>query len=462
MRRVFGIVLVGAIALAIAWWIAGLPGHVEVAIGGYSIATSAPVAVLGLILLIIVLTLLVQLIIALIRVPLELARRSHRIRRASGDKAVTRLLVAIAAGDKGDARREATRARRLLGDTPQTLLLAAEAERLAGDEFGAADLYRRLASRDDAVFLGLRGLFRQAMAREDWAEAAALAQQAEEVHPGASWLREERLQLAVRTGRWSTALLLAGPDAPTVAFETAAAEAEANPAEATRLAKRAFKDNPGFVPAALVYARRLRADGRENRAQDVIRTAWKANPHPELADFALAMTPDRLARVKEAGRLVAANPNHVESHLLLARLNLDAGLTGEARRHAEAALNAGLDQRRLWILFADLEAEDRGNTEAGRAAQRDALRRAASADPDPAWRCEACGTVQTAWHPACPVCHTAGRIVWGPPRLALSAPLSGTPLPPASSPSNHVTPSEPLPFPAAPAHDPVGEARNSG
>jgi HemY protein len=112
---------------------------------------------------------------------------------------------------------------------------------------------------------------------------------------------------------------------------------------------------------------------------------------------------------------VAANPDHPESHLLLARLSLAAGLTGEARRHADAARHAGMNQKRLWLLIADLEAAEHGDTE-------DALRHAAMADADPVWRCDTCGAVHASWLPSCPACHTPGRIRWGEPaRLALPA-----------------------------------------
>ena len=46
--------------------------------------------------------------------------------------------------------------------------------------------------------------------------------------------------------------------------------------------------------------------------------------------------------MQAAQRLTEANPEHAESRLLLARTALEAGLTGEARRHAEAARTTGL------------------------------------------------------------------------------------------------------------------------
>ena len=119
-----------------------------------------------------------------------------------------------------------------------------------------------------------------------------------------------------------------------------------------------------------------------------------------------------LVRLKAAQRLTDANPEHVESRLLLARTALEAGLTGEARRHAEAARATGLNQRRLWLLLAEIEEAEGGATEAGRMAQRDALRHAATADPDPQWRCSACHTAHASWHPTCPDCMTVGSLRW--------------------------------------------------
>jgi HemY protein len=412
MRRVMLVLLVALVVLALAWGLAGLPGRVTGEVGDISFEAATPVAALALVLAFILLYALIRLIVVAIRLPRVLRERQAIRRRRAGDAAVTRALLALAAGEKGDARREAARARRMLGDTPQTLLLAAQAGRLAGRDDEAEAGFRALAARDDAAFLGLRGLLRQAIEREDWPEAASLARKAEAVQPGATWLRQERARLAVRAGDWSDALALADADAPKAALATAAAEAEADPARALRLAKQAWQDDPSLAPASLAYARRLRASGRESRALATIRHSWSIAPHPDLAVFALAPVQDGLGRMQAVQRLTEANPDHAESRLLLARTALEAGLTGEARRHAEAAVSAGVNQRRLWLLLAEIEEVEGGDTEEGRLAQRDALRHAATADPDPQWRCSACHTAHASWHPSCPHCFTVGSLRW--------------------------------------------------
>ena len=367
MRRILLVLLAGAVVLALAWGLASLPGQVSGDVGDISFAAPSSVVGLGLLLLFAVLYALLRLFGAMIRLPRTIRRRQAARRRTSGDLAVTHTLLALAAGDTGDARREASRARRLLGDTPATLLLAAEAGRIAGRSDEAEAAFRTLAERDDAAFLGLRGLLRQAIDRGDWTEAMALGRQAEAVQPGAAWLRRERGRLAVRAGEWSDALALADADAPKAALATAAAQSTADEAQMLRLARQAWQEDPSLAPAALVYAKRLRAVGREPRALTVIRHTWSIAPHPDLAEFALAPVSDPLARTQAAQRLTEANPTHAESRLVLARTALDAGLTGEARRHAEAAIAAGVKSA-AGVAVAGRDRGSRGQRPAGRIA----------------------------------------------------------------------------------------------
>ena len=406
MRAVLLWILAIAVGVAFAWWVAGLTGSIDVTLFGYSLQTTTPVAITLVLAALVVLAILLRIFVWIVTLPRRIGAWRARRRREAGDAAVTRTLVALAAGDVRLSQAEAKAARRLLGDTPQTLLHAAEAARLAGQNEAAAELFRKLAGRSDAGFLGLRGLFRQALAREDWDEAARLAREAEVLQPGAGWMRAERAELAVRTNDWARAQALAAPGTPKAAFAVAALADETDSGRALRNARRAWKDNPDFTPAAVAYATRLQQAGRTSKAMDVLRSSWRAAPHPDLAVLALSAITDPALRLKEATRLVQPNPEHPESRFLLARLALEAGNLGEARAQADKALAAGMNQQRLWLLVADIEAAENGDSKA-------ALRQATSAEPDPGWRCENCGTAQGSWMPSCPVCKTPGRISWG-------------------------------------------------
>jgi HemY protein len=357
----------------------------------------------------VVLYIVMRLIVMVVRLPSRTKRmRSARAQKA-GSEAVTKTLLALAGGDSETARRQAQRSRSLLGDTPQTLLLAAYAGRQAGQLEEADTAFNLLAGRKDAAFLGYRGLLQGAIARSDWDAATTLARQAEEVNPGAPWLRAERARLATRAGNWKEALALSGAGDPRTVLGVAAADAEPDSAQALKLAKQAWQTNQAFTPAALSYARRLRERGKDKRAlMEVLRVTWGLAPNPALAEFALAPITDPLMRASRVATLAAAAPQHGETYLMRARLAFEVGNLTDARAHAEAAQRAGLDQRRVWLLLADI-----GERSGDVVATSDALLHAASADLDPQWRCEACSTAHLEWHPVCSNCSALGQIGWG-------------------------------------------------
>ncbi|HVZ09401.1 heme biosynthesis HemY N-terminal domain-containing protein [Rhodopila sp.] len=412
MRRVIGLVVVGVIVVAIAWGLANLSGHVSASIGAFRVETSASVAVLALIVAFILGVIVLRILVWLFTLPWSGSAWRRRMQVRNGERAITQVLVALAAGEDRVARREARRVRDLLGDSPQTLLLAAEAGRMGNREDEAEAAYRALTKRPDGKFLGFRGLLRQAIERRDWTSASAFAREAEAALPGTAWLRQQRAELAVHNDAWAEAAELCDQPRQRAVYLVAAAEGESDSSKALSHAKLAWRIDPGFTPAVLAYARRLRRAGKERRALGALAEAWRKAPNPALAEMALAKAPNPLARYEAAKRLVVPNPTHPESRLLVARTAIEAGKLTEAHQAIDAARTEGMNQRRLWLLIAELAEIEKGGTEEGQAAQRDALRHAAIADPDPAWHCANCRAVSLAWTPRCPSCGSAGTLTW--------------------------------------------------
>jgi HemY protein len=413
MRHVLALLLVSALVLAGAWWMQHLQGTVAVHLGSYDIDAPISVAVFEQLVFAAVIYGIYRVIDAVVGLRYKMRGVSTRGARRRGEQALTQTLVALAAREGNAAKQAITRARQYLGDTPHVLLLAASAGTMANDTGLATEAFEKLAAHRDGAFLGLRGLLSQAVAREDWLRASELARQAEKTHPSA-WLRAERTGTAGSTGDWQEALLLNRDAAPQAALEAAAADVSSDPVQALKLARDAFKRDPGLPAAALAFARRLREAGKEKAAQDALRKAWARTPHPDLATMALAPAPDRLVRLKTAESLVHDAAESAESHFLLARLSLEAGQQAAAQRHLDAAERAGLHQRRVYLLAADIAAAA-GDDDANRARYHEAIRQSAAAPPDPVWQCGACGTTQAAWHAACPTCHAVGRISWTTP-----------------------------------------------
>ena len=423
MLRALKLLLLCVVVVGIAWALMRLGGTVEVRFGDTFIGLDLPVMLLTLLVLFVVLHGLLTAWRALRRLPARLRAKREAKDRDKGEAALTRALVALAAGTADTARLEVRNARKLLGDRPQVLLLAAEAERIAGSEEGAAEAFRALAARDDARFLGLRGLLRQAIQKQDWPEAQRLAREAEAAQPGAAWLREERAALALRTQDWREALSLAAPGASRAQLALAAAEQEPDAAQAAELEKQAFAADHGFAPAALAHAARLQAAGADRKARAVLEQAWAAAPNPDLADAYLAREAEPLERVKLAETLVQGNRADPESRLLLARTALAGSLTGRARAELESLVNDGTADARAYLLLVELEQVEHGDSPVARTAEARWLRAATAAPSEPRWRCGHCGKVHARWVPVCDGCSTAGTVTWqrGPGRILTTA-----------------------------------------
>ena len=121
-------------------------------------------------------------------------------------------------------------------------------------------------------------------------------------------------------------------------------------------------------------------------------------------------------RVHRIERLASFNPNHQESRIALAEVALEAQLFGKARGHLQPA-TGGTPPARMCRLMADLEEAENDNFEAA----REWLQRAASAEPNPSWKCTSCGAAWLHWAPICGKCESLGTLDWGAPERARAA-----------------------------------------
>ena len=435
IQALWFMVVLAALALA-GVWLADNPGSVTVQWQGYRLDSSVAL-LLGAVAVVAVLAALAYRFWVVLR-GLPAAARRWRLgrRQRRGFDALTRGMVAVAAGDAEDAGRQGKRAEGLLEDPPLTLLLSAQAAQLAGDEQAAERFFEAMLERPETEFLGLRGLLTQAMKRHDWDEALALARRAHRLRPKSDWVAVNLLDLQVRAGQWLDAEITLGEAAkhalvppPLVGRQRAAllheqsqeAQSGGDSAKALKLARRAHDQDPAFVPAAVRLARLLVADGKGPRAAQVIEKTWSHEPHPDLYEVYRTARPaaDSLALARGVQRLAATNPDHPESHIALAEAALEARLWGEARSHLIAAAGAEAPAR-VCRLMARLEEDEHGDV----AGAREWLMRASVADPDPAWVCESCGNVAPEWTILCGKCEGFDRFAWRtPPRIArLAAP----------------------------------------
>ncbi|HYB55205.1 MAG TPA: heme biosynthesis HemY N-terminal domain-containing protein [Alphaproteobacteria bacterium] len=437
IRATFYLVLAIVLAACVAW-LADHPGSVTLHWGELRIDTSVAVLAAGIAVIAAAAALFYQLWRWLARAPRAFARSRREHRRLKGYHALTQGMVAVAAGDATEARRQARRADVLLNEPPLTMLLSAQAAQLNGDEAAAERYFRAMLERRETEFLGLRGLIMQATKKGDTAGALALARRAKLLRPKTEWVLATLYELEARAGDWrsagETARLAVRQGTMTaeegvrnraIALyeESLAAAATGNAESALRAARKSLALDPAFTPAALAAAKLQGESGKRRRAERVIERAWERLPHPALAAQYLSLggEAEPLKRMMRMQRLAALRPAHPESRLALAEAAIAARLWGEARRALEELSRAegSRESARACRLWAALEEAEHGDGALARAW----LSRAARAEPEPQWVCARCGAAHGEWAPFCRGCAAYGALAWRSPSHAAAPAL---------------------------------------
>ena len=458
-------IVAAAALVAAAVWLADNAGTVTLHWRGLRIDTSVAALIAAGAAVLVAAGVLHRLWLAVARAPGDWRESWRRRRRERGYEALTRGMVAIAAGDADEARRQSRRAEGLLDEPPLTLLLAAQAAQLSGDEQAAGRFFATMSERPETEFLGVRGLLGQAIKRGDRAGALELARRAWRLRPDSGWAAEVMFDLEAKEGRWRDARASLAEAARRGALDRGIARrreaallveiareamADGRHDEARDLAGEAHKLRPDLVAAAAEYARALLAGEKFRPAADAAQTiipaparrrafslmaparragaaiekTYALAPHAGLADlYAHARrSPDALAAAREIRQLTEGQPTHPESLFALARAYAAAKLWGEARR--------AIDQfghrppARACRLMAEIEESEHGDMNASRRW----LMRANVAEPDPAWMCDSCGAAADDWRAACAKCGAFDTLEWRAPArvAALAAPEAST------------------------------------
>ncbi len=436
IKLVWYIIKIGVI-IALAVWLADEPGKVSLVWQGYSVETSAAVLVVAVFLLVAACLLAYRLVRLLRYGPrgIKIRRRLHQ--QQQGLERLGQGYAALAAGDAAAAGKAALAARKQLGGNHVlTQWLQAQAAQLAGDQATATTIFTQLAQDKAHAALGYRGLIGTALRQNNNAQAAVLLEDLAKAQPKAPWLDVARYEVASRQGDWGRAAqalrragaqkLLEVADAGTreaalLLAEARTAVAQQEMPRALQLAEQAQGKAPDWLPARIELVRTLLAAGYIKPALKRVEKLWDVTPHPELGALYLRALGEEapLKLFKRVEQLTRNTLQHPASLLLLARTATAAGLWGEATRHLQRAITLA-PTRQMQVLAAELaEKENRPPN-----LVRDALRAAAQAPADPAWRCQSCGHETAQWEINCPACGAQHSILWhdahAAPRLEAS------------------------------------------
>lgn len=411
-----------------------LEGGVRIQMAGVEFNLTPLMSVIVLVLLVVAIWLLLKLASLLIAVlrwingdDTALSRYFQRNRQEKGYRALSEGVMALASGEGDVAMAQAAKAEKYLRKPALTNLITAQAAEMKGDRRKAEEVYKRLLTNEKTRFVGVRGIMRQKLREGDTETALKLAETAFALKPKHVEVQDTLLQLQARTENWKGAretlraklkygslprdvhkrrdAVLALSEARDVLDEGKTIEAREAAIEANRL-------SPDLVPAAVMAARSYIEQGSKRYATRVLKKAWDVRPHPDLAAAYAAIEPDESPqdRIKRFAKLTKAMPDHRETRLLNAELQIADEDFPAARRALGDLAETAPDARALTIMAAIERGEG-----ASDAVVKGWLARALSAPRGPQWVCDKCHHIHTEWVPACENCHSFDTLSWTAP-----------------------------------------------
>ena len=356
-----------------------------------------------------------------------ISRYFDRNRTVRGYQALSDGMVALAAGEGRLALIKAQRAASYLDHPELTNLLVAQAAEAAGDKTKAEVAYKAMLAEPRTRFVGIRGLLKQKLADGDTETALKLAQKAFELKPRHAESQSILLKLQSDSADWKGARSTLGAqlksgalpkevyrrrDAVMALQEAKGVFAEDASIEAREAAIAANKLSPDLIPAATMAARSYLQRNDKKNAVRVLKKAWEAKAHPDIAAAFAEIEPEETPaqRVKRFRVLTAINPANPETQQLLAELLIAAEDFPGARR-ALGELPVKHPTQRSVALMAAIERGEGSDD----ATVRAWLAKALSSPRGPQWCCDKCQAIHSAWGPVCENCGGFDTLSWREP-----------------------------------------------
>lgn len=436
IKIIFFIGVVGALA-----WGAGFllesDGGLQISALGYEVSPGPLGSVLLLVALVFVVWLLLKVLALLVAVwkflngdETALSRYFDRNRERKGFEALSEGLMALASGEGRVAMAKAAKADKYLNKPELTNLLTAQAAELAGDTKKAEETYRKLVENEQTRFVGVRGIMKQKLAAGENDVALQFAEKAFALKPKHEETGDILLRLQAEKEDWTGArktlsaklrngqlprdvhkrrdAVLALSEAKDVIADDSSIEKREAAIEANRL-------SPDLIPAAVMAAHGYIEQNKPRYATRVLKKAWEARPHPDLAAAFAAIAPDEKPseRIKRFTALTKMKPENPETKMLLAELHIANEDFPAARRALGDLVETDPDARSVTLMAVIERGEGASDT-----VVKGWLARAIAVPRGPQWICDNCQHIHNEWKPICENCSSFDTLEWKRPPLS--------------------------------------------
>ena len=364
----------------------------------------------------------------LIDMPMRFSNSMRNRREVQGRHALALGLIAVTAGDIREAERQTRRVKKLMHDDTLTALLAAQTAAMKGDTEAATQFFQSLADNPDTAFFGKLGLMRLAAESGNDQDALAMGREAFALNKNASSLTKALFTLEAKGGEWQAAIDalevarknkdISEKDAKrslaTLYYKLAQKEEiDGKPARKTfALLEKALKEDPGFVPAAIMVAEGIDKNGKKQKSINILKTCFAHTPHPDIAENLFKIWGGNEKALAKMITLTEKSGNKPRALSIVANMAVNLKLWGEAKRllneipHEERDVNA-------WQCLDTLAKNMPKSKKGTKAKDVPSLYQASQVSFRPAsWYCSSCYETHSEWMPHCPSCDSFSSIYW--------------------------------------------------
>lgn len=430
LRNLLFIIVLLLVSLA-ASRVAENPGQMSMEWFGYRIQTSAAFMLVATLTLALLTWLALKFLDMLVTAPRRIGKARTSLQQEKGLAALTEAFVALGDNDTTTATKYITQAEKFLPDPTLPRLLNLQLARQQGDEEKLREQFQSLQDSEQTRPLALRGLIEEARRSDRMTEALTRVEELLKLRPKHIPTLVLAADIFSYHRRWQEALQLIADARKRLTLSSQQARRlsalvyveqaqimlkENNRSSAIELLKEATSKDPSVTTAAILLADNYLQNDKISDATNVLRKAWAAQPHPELAALIektlVALPPEK--RLKKIQDILKPHADTQEGLLATAKSAIAAKDWALARQCLKTA-SGRQETVTLCKLMAELEQQE--GSEPAKANYW--LDRATSATPDSVWRCNSCGHQPAAWSAHCPECTHFDSVHWQPPQYAV-------------------------------------------
>lgn len=360
------------------------PGALSLEWYGWKVQTSAAFALVAVGILGLAVVMLTSLYIWLVNAPKRLHKHLAYKRQEKGFLAFNDALQALAIGEDDTAMKSAKEAHKLLPKMPLADTLLAEVtsrKQAKGKAVESTREFRKFLEKPHTKIIGLRGLLGESLEKGDSKQALTYALDFYREKPKSPYILNILTHLYARQQQVAEALFYAekyakvtdknAKDGERAAFVLSCLQrlqaqqlaVSGKTDEALKLADKALKQNPTFVPLALQLAHLYDQQGKPEKGRKVLKATYKDLPNLKVGRTWLAMhhNTKESALEKKVQKFTSAWPEQLSSQLLMAQFYLQTRKYTDARKIMDEALLKGED-RTLLQQMAELESIQQPNS----------------------------------------------------------------------------------------------------